>query len=254
MGYPASLKDAVDTITKSKAAKGTVVTEEEMAQKLGIPVEQFYAYLREEARPPLDLTARLNRAYGIGRIMGWSSSTHQPPEFGLPVDEAEISENERKGLASTMTIIKDRGKRKGMAITEEEMARKVGLSGARMQAYLTGSERTPSGLWHQLKTAYQPLLDAVQQEENRLTLNATIVKIRNLGLVAGRDITLEEMMEKMGITGEQLYDHLSGATALPHEVGGSLYSAYKDLIGPSGQVRVVEDVYLDEENRRVKLM
>ena len=241
-------KKAVDSIKK------TLVTVDEMARKMGIPPEQFHVYLEGAAKPPIDLASRLLAAYGIGTVMGWSTKSTKAPVFIEPQNEVEERERDRTSLKAIISLIKDRGERTGQALTEEDMAAKVGISGEQMQAYLNNEAKIPDDFTHTLLTVYQPLLDAVRREDNRHNLMTMLVKIRNLGLVEGMDITLEEMIYKLEITGEQLYAYLAGEYDLGDDLYFVLQTAYTDLVKASGQVRVKEHIYLDEGERRVRFV
>lgn len=239
-------KKVVDTIKKK------LVTVDEMAGKIGITPEQFHVYLEGRVKPPIDLPNRLLAAYGIGTVMGWTSKSTKAPVFIEPQNEAEERERDRTSLKAIISLIKDRGVRTGQNLTEDDMAAKAGISGEQMQSYLNNEAKIPDDFTHTLLTVYQPLLDAVRREDNRYNLMTMIVKIRNLGLVEGMDITLSEMIDKLGITGEQLYAYLVGEYDLGDDLYFVLQAAYKDLINAYGQVRVKEHIYLDEGERRVR--
>lgn len=241
-------KRAVDSIKK------TLVTVDEMARKMGIPLERFHVYLEGAAKPPIDLANRLLAAYGIRTSMGWSTKSTKVPVFIEPQNEAEERERDRTSLKAIISLIKDRGVRTGQPLTEEDMAAKVGISAEQMQAYLNNEAKIPDDFTHTLLTVYQPLLDAVRREDNRHNLMTMLVKIRNLGLVEGMDITLEEMIYKLEITGEQLYAYLAGEYDLGDDLYFVLQTAYKDLVKASGQVRVKEHIYLDEGERKVRFV
>ncbi|TDW97558.1 helix-turn-helix domain-containing protein [Dinghuibacter silviterrae] len=58
--------------------KDSAVTEDELAEKLGIPGELFRAYLSGEELPPDDLAPKLLSAYNLGIVRGTSIVTYQP--------------------------------------------------------------------------------------------------------------------------------------------------------------------------------
>jgi plasmid maintenance system antidote protein VapI len=76
-----ALKKAVDTIKKYKAAKEIPASEEEMAGKIGVSPEQFYAYLQGEADAPIDLADRLRSAYDIRTAMVWLRRAFQGSKY-----------------------------------------------------------------------------------------------------------------------------------------------------------------------------
>ena len=65
-----------------------------------------------------------------------------------------------------------------MTITEEEMAGKIGMPLAQLQAYLEGEEPAPDGLRAGLRAAYSDLITAIKQDGYRDSLQATIRAIK----------------------------------------------------------------------------
>jgi transcriptional regulator with XRE-family HTH domain len=245
---------AVHSIKTSAEVKGKNITEEEMAGKMGISLGQLQAYLHGEDEIPDDLLSRLKTASGVRTMMVRSTQTVEVHDRKMPGNEQEQAEENRKSLKAIILLIRKSGESRGMKITEEEMARKMDISGEQLQAYLNGEAGTPDNQSQLLLTAYEDLLTSIRQENNRESLSRSIVLIRNRGLAEGMDITLEEMALKAGISGEQLYAYLNGEGPMPDDLFYVLESAYEDLLKDFGKVEIRENLYLDKNVRRVKLL
>jgi transcriptional regulator with XRE-family HTH domain len=238
-----ALIKAIELIKKSVERKGAnSPTGEEIARKLGLSEKQLDAFLNGEEETPADLASRLTSAYNLKSFMVRCTSTVRIPNPKPPRNESEMRKNYNRSLKSTIDIIKDRGIRKGITITEEEMAEKIGVSAAKIPAWLSNKERAPDDLTQLLLSAYKDLLDAVQAEDNREILAHAVVWIRNRGLMVGMNITVEEMAGKAGISGEQLYAFLNGEADTPADFGYKLETAYKSLLRGVKEVEMIENI------------
>jgi transcriptional regulator with XRE-family HTH domain len=124
-----------------------------------------------------------------------------------------------ESLERMISFIKKSGETKGLTITEEEMARKMGLTPEQLSGYLSGAAKTPNDTGFRLESAYEDLLNGIRMDENRKNLAHTIVWIRNHG--------------RAYLRGE--YDTLD-------ELSYMLSTAYKDLIKDVTKVVIVEDI------------
>lgn len=235
-----ALLRTIDSIKNAGIAKGTTITEEEIARKTGISEKQLYAYLNGKEKIPNDFVSEVMAAYNIRTFMVRFTEEIDVPDPSQ--DESEIGENNRMSLEASISIIKAAGVTKGIRITEEEMAQKIGISKEQIHAYLNGEDQTPDDLAYRLQSAYQNLLDTVQLENNRESLKRTVVWVRNCGLAEGRNITLEDMALKIGISDEQLYSYLNGKYEAQNGLVPKLESAYRDIFKDVTEVEIVEDI------------
>lgn len=237
-----ALIKTIEHIKKSRARKEVSVTGEEIARKLDLSEKQLDAFISGEEETPADLASRLRAAYNLNTFMVRITSVSRVREPRPLQNESEIRKNNSRSLKAIIGLIKDRGIRKGITITEQEMAEKIGISPAKIPAWLSDEERTPDDLTQNLLSAYQDLLDAVQAEDNRLSLARAVLWIRNRGLTEGMDITVEEMAGKAGISGEQLYAFLNEEDETPVDFGYKLETAYESLLKGVDEVEMIEDI------------
>jgi plasmid maintenance system antidote protein VapI len=238
-----ALIKAIDRITKKQTKKEeNSPTVEEMAGKLGISEKQLDAFINGEEEPPADLASRLMSLYNLKTFMVYFSSVSRVRDPRPPQNESEIRKNNSRSLKAFIGIIKDRGNRKGITITEEEMAEKIGVSPAKIPVWLEDKERTPDDLPERLLSAYKDLLDAVQAEDNRNALEHAVLWIRNRGLTQGMNITIDEMAGKVDLPGEQLYAFLNGEADTPADLGYELEKAYRRLLKGVNEVEMIEDI------------
>lgn len=231
----------ISSIKNGRIAKGETITEAEIAGKVGVSEEQLYAYLNGEQKIPGDFISRINSAFNL--IITMVQFTDEK-DFPDPLEE-EIGadESNRKSLEACISIIKENGRANGETITEEDMANQIGISTEQIYAWLKGEVPTPADLTGRLLSAYQPLLDAVRMENNKEHLKRTVVWVRNLGLAAGRNIQLEEMAVKIGISTEQLYDCLNDQSIVEGDFANRLESGYLELFQREMSVEMKEDFY-----------
>jgi transcriptional regulator with XRE-family HTH domain len=239
-----ALKGAVASIKAHGVRKGITITEEEMAGKAGISAEQLQAYLNGGDEVPADLPTRLRSACDIRIGHVQLTSVKQLPVLRQPEDEPAIRERNRQSLNITISLVRKLGAARGVNITEEEIAGKLDISPAQLQAYLDDRDRTPDNSTHRLRTVYADLLDAMDQENNRDALAGILVWIRNLGLAGGMNITLEQMARRADITTEQLYRYLDGDDKTPGDLYFRLRDAYRDLLENVERVEVIEDIHM----------
>jgi hypothetical protein len=140
--------------------------------------------------------------------------------------------NER--LQRTIDLLKRCGEAKGMTITEEEMAGKVGLSLQQLRACVEGQEPAPDRLLpellrSELRAAYSELITAIRQEGYRNSLLSAIRAIRSFGHEVGVTITEEDMAGKIGMTFVQWKAYINGDQPTPANMTGLLMTAYDEL-------------------------
>jgi len=237
-----ALINAIERVKKRGEGKELTITAEEIARKLDLSEKQLDAFINGEEEPPADLASRLMSAYNLKSFMVRSSSVSRAREPRPPQSESEIRKNNSMSLKAFIGIVKDRGNRKGIAITEDEMAEKIGVPPEMIPVWLEDKERTPNDLPERLLSAYKDLFDAVQAEDNRESLAHAVLWIRNRGLEKGMNITIEEMAGKTGISGEQLYAFLNGEADTPVDFGFKLETAYKSLLKGVDRVEIIEDI------------
>jgi hypothetical protein len=132
-------------------------------------------------------------------------------------------------LQHTIDLLKRCGEEKGVTITEEEMAGKIGMPLTQLQAYLEGEEPAPDGLRAGLRAAYSDLITAIKQDGYRDSLQATIRAIKSFGRDMGITITEEEMAARIDMPIAQLQAYVNGGQPTPAEMGGRLMTAYDEL-------------------------
>jgi hypothetical protein len=67
-GNKEELKHVVEGIISHAATKGRIITEAEIAEKIKMPKEEFFAYLNGEVPTPDDLTDKVEEAHGIHHV------------------------------------------------------------------------------------------------------------------------------------------------------------------------------------------
>jgi len=98
-----------------------------------------------------------------------------------PRTRKERVEMDRKVLQHMLDYIQNCGEAKGLTITTDEMAGKLGITGLVLEAYLSGGERVPKHLTIRLRDAYDSLLKPIQLKQNREGLKHGVVLLRNHG-------------------------------------------------------------------------
>ena len=238
-----ALRQAVDLIKKLNVKKGTSLTEEEMARKLGISDQQMYAYLNGEAPTPAGLPFKLKSAYNLRTYIVEATQIQYVRDPKPAKDESARAESNRKSFESTITFIKKIGEGKGMNITDEELALKAGITTEQFYAYLRGEDKISDDLSSVLWSAYSSLITGVQKENNRESLKHTVVVIRNRGLSVGVNITVKEMARKIGIPEDVLYAYLNDEDdMLQDDLSHRLRLVYKDLLKDLKKVEIIEDI------------
>jgi transcriptional regulator with XRE-family HTH domain len=151
-------------------------------------------------------------------------------------------------LQHTIDLLKRCGEAKGMTITEEEMAGKIGLSAEQLRAYAEGHEPTPDRLRSRLRAAYRGLITAIEQDGYRNALESIIRAIKGIGSNIGVTITEEEMAGKIGMSVAELQAYINGEQPAPGDMPQRLMSAFDDLHkeiqqrNRSGHLRVKIDI------------
>lgn len=132
-------------------------------------------------------------------------------------------------LQHTIDLLKRCGEEKGMTITEEEMAGKMGVPLAQLQAYVNGEQPAPDHLRAELRAAYSDLVTAIKQDGYSNSLQSTISAIKAFGRETGVTITEEEMAGKISLSLSQLEAYANGEQPTPAEMAGRLMASYDDL-------------------------
>jgi hypothetical protein len=158
-----SLKAIISLIRKSGESRGMNITEEEMARKMNISVEQLQAYLKGEVGTPDNQSHLLMTVY----------------EDLLTSIRLE---NNRKSLSHSIVLIRNRGLAEGMDITLEEITRKTGMSGEQLYAYLNGDYQTLEDFSYVLESAYKDLLKDFGRVEIRedICIDKTVRRVKLL--------------------------------------------------------------------------
>ena len=237
-----ALLNAIERVKYRRSTGEATVTGEEIARKLDLSEKQLDAFINGEKEPPADLASRLMSAYNLKTFMVRHTSVGRAQRPEPPQNESEIRKSNSRSLKAIIGLIKDRGKRKGITITEEEMAEKIGVPAAKIPAWLEDKEKTPDDLTQRLLSAYQDLLDAAQADDNKEALARAVLWIRNRGLEEGMNITVAEMAGKAGVSGEQLYAFLNGEEDTPADLGFKLETAYKFLLEDIDKVEMIENI------------
>jgi hypothetical protein len=136
-------------------------------------------------------------------------------------------------LQHTIDLLKRCGEEKGMTITGEEMAGKIGMPLGQLQAYVDGEQVTPAGMAGRLMTAYDDLYKDIQQRNRNGRLTFTMNVIRSRGGKKGEAITEEEMARHLGMTGEELTAYLKDPGKTQEEfsaLSDRLRAAYPELL------------------------
>ena len=129
-----------------------------------------------------------------------------------------------------------------VSITDADIAAKMNISPELFAAYLDGTQEIPKSFFQDLYDAYKPLTDAYQLKQQQQSLKNSIRWIRNCGLAKGMDVTLEEMLEKIGLTRDMLLAYLEGHLQTEKEFGYLLEQAYQPLIEGINSVTIRESI------------
>jgi transcriptional regulator with XRE-family HTH domain len=208
------LQHTIDLLKRCGAEKGITITEEEMAGKIGLSVQQLQAYAEGEEPVPDGLRARLRAAYS-------------------DLIAAIKQDGYRNSLQATIRGIKSFGKDVGVTITEEEMAGKIDMPIAQLQAYIDGEQPAPRNMTQLLLTAYDDLYKEIQQRNRNGSLRSRMDRIRKKGEEKGITITDEEMARHLGMTGEELAAYLKDPGKTQEEysaLADRLWAAYPELL------------------------
>jgi transcriptional regulator with XRE-family HTH domain len=190
---PTALHKAIDAVKRTKTANGKEITEEDMARKMGVSVEQFYAYLRGEEVPP-GFPEKLEIAYNIQIVSMQHTVVKQPPKHDAPKSEsgnrtsleaiippldAVQMEANRASLLHSIQIVRNRGLAKDRDISIEEMAGQMNLSEEQLYAYVSGEYKTMEDFASRLRTVYRDLMGDGRTDINqRVYLDKNARRIR----------------------------------------------------------------------------
>ena len=174
------------------------------------------------------------RTIGVRSVMVMNSSGR--PEF------KDDQETRLRSINARTRFIKSCGRELNTPVTDADIATKIGISPERFAAYLDGTQEIPKGFFQDLYDAYKPLTNAYQLKQQQQSLKNSIRWIRNCGLAKGMDITLEEMLEKIGLTRDMLLAYLEGHLQTEKEFGYLLEQAYQPLIEGIYSVTIKESI------------
>jgi hypothetical protein len=208
------LQHTIDLLKRCGEAKGMTITEEEMAGKIGMPVQQLQVYISGDQPAPDRLRARLRAAYS-------------------DLITAIKQDGYRESLQSMIRAIKSFGKDVGVTITEEEMAAKIDMSVGQLQSYVDGEQPVPADVGHRLWTSYDDLYKEIQQRNRNGRLRFTMDVIRSRGEKKEEAITEEEMAGHLGMTGDELAAYLQDPGKTQEEfsaLSDRLRAAYPELL------------------------
>ena len=138
-----TLKKTIPIIKKLGAEVGIEITEEEIARKMNMSREQFDVYLNAADKTPNEVLTQLWAAYD-------------------DVVKAVQRSNNSAPLRNMITLIKDRGKTKGMHIMDEEIVEKIAIPREQFEAYLNGEIATPDDVLSLLWSAWPDLLKNIR--------------------------------------------------------------------------------------------
>jgi plasmid maintenance system antidote protein VapI len=252
---PEPLVQAIEKIRKRPKNAGKVIELSEMADKVGVSLDEFQAYLSGEAEIPSGLPYRLRSAYGMGVSNVTITSSVKSREF-KPYYEMTEEERQQTNYTSLTAILSSRKKLaqdQGLEITEEELAARAGITEVQLSAYLNREVPIPMELINKLNTSTRDILDAAIAKQNRNNLKHAIPQIRNRALAKDLDITLGDMLFHIGLSNEELYAYLSGEQNASEDYSAKLRLAYPDMDG-SGKTEIREELFLDDLNKTVRLV
>lgn len=251
---PEPLAKAVEKVRKKRKNAERTVSVEEMAEKVDVTTADFLAYLSGEAEIPSGLPHRLMKAYGMGISTVTISSTrthsHKPP---WEWTEEERQERNHTSLTTIFSGYPRMAKDLGFELSEEEVARKAGISQDLLQAYRNREVPIPDEVINDLHDSTKHIRDAAISKQMRNNLMHLLPDIRNKALEKGFDITLSDMLSHMGLSNEDLYAYLSGEQTTAEDYSLKLQLAYPDLHG-EGTTEVKEELFIDDLNRTVRLV
>jgi transcriptional regulator with XRE-family HTH domain len=237
---PEPLVQAIEKIRKRPKNAGKVIELSEMADKVGVSLDEFQAYLSGEAEIPSGLPYRLRNAYGMGISNVTITSSVKSREF-KPYYEMTEEERQQTNYTSLTAILSSRKK----------LAQDQGL--VQLSAYLNREVPIPMELINKLNTSTRDILDAAIAKQNRNNLKHAIPQIRNRALAKDLDITLGDMLFHIGLSNEELYAYLSGEQNASEDYSAKLRLAYPDMDG-SGKTEIREELFLDDLNKTVRLV
>jgi hypothetical protein len=95
-----ALKHAVEGIIRHNTAKGRTISETEIAEKINMPKEEFFAYLSGETPTPDDLSEKVEAAYGIGHVRLSSTVVGRGPDVvaALEKEKTKLAAAIPKGI------------------------------------------------------------------------------------------------------------------------------------------------------------
>jgi len=132
----------VSFIKDTSTSKGTVVTTADIAGKIAISAEALNAYLDGTKKTPGKISTAIMVAYE-------------------DLFNSCYKENSRKGLETSIVLIRNRGLAEGMNITLEDMAGKIGISREQMLVYLKEGYDAKESISFKLESAYKAIIKNV---------------------------------------------------------------------------------------------
>ena len=134
----------VSFIMKTSASKGMVVTAADIAGKIAISAEELNAYLDGTKKTPNKIPTAVIIAYE-------------------DLFNSYYKENSRRGLETSIVLIRNRGLAEGMNITLEDMAGKIGISREQMLVYLRDGYDAKESISFKLESAYKDVIKNVKR-------------------------------------------------------------------------------------------
>ena len=148
-----------------------------------------------------------------------------------------------RALNLAVDNIKQLSERRGTAVTEKDIAEKMGMAEAKFRDYLSGKYKVPAKL-KAIWLAYEYLLkDKIAADR----LNGLKVRMDWLQRQAEKDkvtITNEEIARRVDVSPETLQGWLDGSIEIPEDLSLVFYNAFKqDLF------RNVEHIFVTNRTR-----
>jgi hypothetical protein len=184
------LQRTIDLLKRCGEAKGMTITEEEMAGKVGLSLQQLRACVEGQEPAPDRLRSELLRSELRAAYIELITAIRQ--------------EGYRNSLLSAIRAVRGFGSEVGVTITEEDMAGKIGMPFAQWEAYINGDQPTPANMTGLLMTAYDELHKQIQQRNLTVRLRSTMDIIQRMGEKKGKQIVFGDMARQLGMTAEEL--------------------------------------------------
>jgi predicted transcriptional regulator len=131
-----ALNSTVDTIKILSAQRGAPIDEAAIAEKMGMTEAEFRACLSGKSKVPHQLMVELWPAY----------------EYLL---KEVVRADKVRALKERIALVHRRAEKVEVEVTDEEIARRAGISPDELKAYLDGSIEVPEGLLQTIFEAFR---------------------------------------------------------------------------------------------------